>query len=157
VHDQYSPAEEWREWASYFEVPEANLYTGLHRESGSAARVLPVEPSGSKRRISSVGARMRRLTAPGINPPVPISRRLAKPNTIHLPLISWTGKIRLSLRSSKVHNMPSQAVPASLEGPPTINDGEWAAVYFGHEARAREPQTGACPFRARFRKVSIPQ
>jgi hypothetical protein len=117
VRDQYSPAEEWRERASYFEVPGANLYTELHRESGSAARVLQVETSGSKRRISSVGARMRRLTAPGIKTPVPISRRLAKPNTLNLPLISWTGKIGLSLRSSKVHNMPSQAVPAGLEAP----------------------------------------
>lgn len=157
MHDQYSPAEESRERANYFEIPGANRYTELHRESGSAARVLPVETSGSKRRISSVGARIRRLTAPGINPPVPISRRLAKPNTIHLPLISWTGKIRLSLRSSKVHNMPSQAVPASLECPPTINAGEWAAAYLGHEPEPASRETGACPFRARFRKVSIPR
>ena len=141
MHDQYSPAEEWRERASYFEVPEANLYTGLHRESGSAARVLPVEPSGSKRRISSVGARMRRLTAPGINPPVPISRRLAKPNTIHLPLISWTGKIRLALRSSKVHNMPSQAVPPSLEAPQQLTtvSGQPYILVMRPEPASRRP------------------
>ena len=122
MHDDYSPAQKWRERASYFELPGVNLYNELHRESGPAARVMPVETSGSKRRISSVGARMRRLTAPGIKPPVPIGRRLAKPNTIHLPLISWTGKIGLSLRSSKVHNMPSQAVPARFQP-----NGTWAA------------------------------
>jgi hypothetical protein len=48
VQDQYSPAEEWREQASYFKAPGANL-AELHRETGSTARALLVRPATSAR------------------------------------------------------------------------------------------------------------
>jgi hypothetical protein len=144
VPDQYSLAEEWREQASYFEVPGANLYTELHRETGSAARVWPVQSSAPKRRSSSVGVPIRLFKAPGKKSPG-AKTRVGQVEYLNIPLISQPGGIRLSLWSSKVHNMPSQAVRHDssrrhsgdrwtahflLEGPQTINHGESASCAF---------------------------
>jgi hypothetical protein len=171
VSDQYSPAEEWREQASYFEAPGANQYDELHRESGSAARALPVETSGSKKRSSSVGAPIRLLTAPGIKAPGgngPQVGQIAydkysldfadRKNRAILEVVE-SAQYAFASRPGKIpaerNSGNRRTVHFLLEGPQTINDGEWAAVHLDHEPKPAGRETGACPFRARFRKVSI--
>jgi hypothetical protein len=173
VPDPYSPADEWREQASYFEVPGANLYTELHRESGSAARVLPVETSGSEIRRSSVGAPIRLLTAPGIKAPGVNKPQVGQVecDKYSLDFVDRKNRATLEVVESAQYAFARRPgrIPAErnsddrrtvhflLEGPQTINDGEWAAVHSDHESEPAGRDTGACPFRARFRKVSIPQ
>jgi hypothetical protein len=142
VQDESSPAVAWREQAGYFEVPGANLYTELHRESGPAARVLPVGTSASKGRSSSVGLADPALKGTGYKTP---GARLWRGQVeyLNIPLISQAGGIRLSLWSLKVHNMPAvrddsrrrhsgnrRTAHFLLEGPQTINHGEWASCVF---------------------------
>ena len=171
--DQYSPAEESREQASYFGVRGANLYTELHREGGSAACVLPVETSGSKRRSSLVGAPIRLLTAPGINTPGANEPQAGQVeyHTYSLDFSDRKNRAILEVVESAQYAFAGRPgkIPAErnsgnrrtvhflLEGPQTINDGEWAAVHLDHEPKPAGRETGACPFRARFRKVSISQ
>ena len=67
------------------------------------------------------------------------------------------GKDKASLEVVESAQYAFASRPTKFRGPPTINDGEWAAEYFGLEPAPASRETGACPFRARFRKVSIPR
>jgi hypothetical protein len=100
-----------------------------------------------------------------------VPRRGGQVEYLNIPLISQTGGIRLSLWTSKVHNMPAVRDGSKLGGipatgglctffekaPKQLTMASGPAVYLDHELEPAGRETGACPFRARFRKVSIPQ
>jgi hypothetical protein len=146
VGDRYSPAAKWRGKACYLAVRGANLYTGLHRESGSATCVVAVGASTSIERSSPVGVPIRLLAAPGEETPGAKKPRVRQLEHHAYPLgfVSRRNKAGLEIlksaqyafasRSGRVsaeqHSGNGRTVYFLLEGPQTINDGQWASRAF---------------------------